>query len=723
MARDLVALPPTPVTTQPDSCALVSCSTTSRSTISQQAWLLGNSSSSTNQAQMYLHAQMEQNQAQQTNHPAPQDVPPKASAHPRMSLCSPKPTHQSDASKEGLYSPFHSHTLMMHKLRCRLSHKMADHHQLISPMPVGGHRLVQSVSLQAVSQETLPTSQLSASSQTPVTSVSEVQSQHCTATPTLPSASSRSTKQSDVAVLQKTAATSPVVTLSPTSQSPASVVTRPQSLDQSLPSGLTEAPLLQRINPAHKSPSLSPAPSLATSCTGPQSAPLASGTESSPSQPTSPRPLRTLSPEAVQSSAETPATEAVVQVPHQDPPPPQAVTEDLQTCFTSLSDLPKDLSTVYQMVPLHEMGEHVQPVCEDGPGNEEMIELMESPPGVSTCTQILPNLLPPAGLEGDSRNTSTDLTNTAGTGQSSTEPMGDAHTAHSSMEPLHTSSSQAPLPSVRVLTHLIEGFVIQEGLKPFPVNRSSLMVEQRAKLLGAPYEMRGSEVCDPLMDTEQSWNSTDTDLATDDGMDEVLVDVLHCEFCGKRGYAHTFLRSNRFCSTTCVRRFNVSNTKRISTLKASRWPRGKQRRRGRWPSRLAGGSRECFLRQAAQSTGWRPLQAKEEDPPIPITTRLRRQVELEWERERRAREGTDSGGSPPTSPSSPVLWTVDQVCAFVYTLPGVTGCQDIAEEFRSQEIDGQALLLLTEDHLMSTMNIRLGPALKICAQINSLKEP
>lgn len=50
------------------------------------------------------------------------------------------------------------------------------------------------------------------------------------------------------------------------------------------------------------------------------------------------------------------------------------------------------------------------------------------------------------------------------------------------------------------------------------------------------------------------------------------------------------------------------------------------------------------------------------------------------------------------------------------------GCQEIAEEFRAQEIDGQALLLLKEDHLMSTMNIKLGPALKIYARISMLKD-
>lgn len=53
-----------------------------------------------------------------------------------------------------------------------------------------------------------------------------------------------------------------------------------------------------------------------------------------------------------------------------------------------------------------------------------------------------------------------------------------------------------------------------------------------------------------------------------DGMDEVQVDVLHCEFCGKRGYAHTFLRSNRFCSTACVRRWALLPLENLSNAQA-----------------------------------------------------------------------------------------------------------------------------------------------------------
>lgn len=56
---------------------------------------------------------------------------------------------------------------------------------------------------------------------------------------------------------------------------------------------------------------------------------------------------------------------------------------------------------------------------------------------------------------------------------------------------------------------------------------------------------------------------------------------------------------------------------------------------------------------------------------------------------------------------------------FIKSMPG---CAPYADEFRSQEIDGQALMLLKEDHLMTAMNMKLGPALKICAKINSIKD-
>ncbi|XP_030077901.1 sterile alpha motif domain-containing protein 11 isoform X3 [Microcaecilia unicolor] len=59
-------------------------------------------------------------------------------------------------------------------------------------------------------------------------------------------------------------------------------------------------------------------------------------------------------------------------------------------------------------------------------------------------------------------------------------------------------------------------------------------------------------------------------------------------------------------------------------------------------------------------------------------------------------------------------WTVDDVCGFVGSL---TGCTEYTQVFREHAIDGETLPLLTEEHLLTTMGLKLGPALKIRAQV------
>lgn len=106
----------------------------------------------------------------------------------------------------------------------------------------------------------------------------------------------------------------------------------------------------------------------------------------------------------------------------------------------------------------------------------------------------------------------------------------------------------------------------------------------------------------------------------------------------------------------------------------------------------------------------------EEEPAVAMTLRMDRQA---VRRARRASAPAVTTSTPTTTfKPSPSQWSVEEVTAFIHTLPG---CSDVAEAFRLQEIDGQALMLLTEDHLMTSMNIKLGPALKICAHINTLK--
>lgn len=55
-------------------------------------------------------------------------------------------------------------------------------------------------------------------------------------------------------------------------------------------------------------------------------------------------------------------------------------------------------------------------------------------------------------------------------------------------------------------------------------------------------------------------------------------------------------------------------------------------------------------------------------------------------------------------------WSVQQVSDFIESLPG---CEEQAKQFRDEEIDGRAFLLLTQRDIVRIMSIKLGPALKI----------
>ncbi|XP_056105095.1 polyhomeotic-like protein 3 isoform X1 [Rhinichthys klamathensis goyatoka] len=283
--------------------------------------------------------------------------------------------------------------------------------------------------------------------------------------------------------------------------------------------------------------------------------------------------------------------------------------------------------------------------------------------------------------------------------------------------------SGAPKPLV--LTHLVEGFIIQEGLEPFPVSRSSLMVGpvQESGVNG----VREAELIPSSSEPpEDSTDSDDEDLVTNNGIVRAHKLVLQCQFCKRKGTAQTFPRSKRFCSKSCAKRF--SYTKRFRALRRCVSEGGHR-------SELNGAEENFHQAKHGTTEQWRILQQPphegEDGTAAPMKTRLRRHTEQERERETRVRQTVEETRSAPTSPIDPVSptdvspypkpaqWSVDQVSSFISNLPG---CQDIAESFRAQEIDGQALLLLTEDHLMSALNIKLGPALKICARINSLKE-
>jgi len=64
-------------------------------------------------------------------------------------------------------------------------------------------------------------------------------------------------------------------------------------------------------------------------------------------------------------------------------------------------------------------------------------------------------------------------------------------------------------------------------------------------------------------------------------------------------------------------------------------------------------------------------------------------------------------------------WTVEETMETVCLMD--PNLAPHVEMFRTHEIDGQALLLLTNEMMMKHLGMKLGPALKICNIIEKLK--
>ncbi|XP_039193699.1 polyhomeotic-like protein 3 isoform X4 [Crotalus tigris] len=688
------------------------------------------------------------------------------------------------------YSPMHAHSLLKHQQPPLHSPpSKLSHHQLIFQQ-----QQVQPITLQQPpSHEATPFQHCTPLQSHPLTPEPAIApSQHCTPVHAHPPPLSPTPTPSP----QQSVVVSPLPPTSP-SQSP-SIIIHPQTLIQSHP--LTSSTLQSEHNPMqadHSStesasqstalpPQLSPSPVVHVgpadhpSVLSPsqqislpsshqqyptlQPAPVPLSTSQLPStlahpqqMPLPPVPSLPVQPELLSqdqvlvqntlvSEEELPAAEALVPLPLQTLPPPQTVAVNLQVQQAA----PIETPVLYQE----------QDICED-----EMPEDSDGTRMVRTPTP--PTLSPPAITLRSREELTYEDSFPEQEGHSSMASSVSASVIKSPSDPSHASIPQPPLllpaiatrtnsasvsnrnPSIenklpqaivkpQILTHVIEGFVIQEGLEPFPVSCSSLLTDEPAKKRLLLEEQVVNIMCvEPELqnNAKLAENSSDTeleDIITEEGLDEMETDLLKCEFCGKMGYANKFLRSKRFCTMSCAKRYNVSCGKKFrlyTSDKSNRWSSRSPDnpglgQRGRRPSGSDGAPREHFLRQLpiTYPSAEEDVASQEDNVPVAMTTRLRRQSERERERELRElriRKTADNMDLLPAMQSVPSGWTVEDVWAFIHSLPG---CQDIADEFRAQEIDGQALLLLKEDHLMSAMNIKLGPALKICARINSLKE-
>ncbi|GAB1287437.1 Polyhomeotic-like protein 3 [Apodemus speciosus] len=679
------------------------------------------------------------------------------------------------------YSPIQPHSLIKHQqIPLHSPPPKVSHHQLILQQQ---QQQIQPITLQSPSQDPPPSQHcipLPNHGLSPAAS-SNAQSQHCSPIQSHPPPLTVSPNQAQSA--QQSVVVSPPPPHSP-SQSP-TIIIHPQALIQPHPlvsSALQTGTNLQQatadqvqstaqlnlpshlplpaspvvhIGPIQQSALVSPGQQIVSPTSHQQYStlqsspiPIATPPQMSASPPAQipPLPLQSMQSLQVQpdilsqgqvlvqnalvSEEELPAAEALVQLPFQTLPPPQTVAVNLQV----QPPAPVDPPVVYQ----------VEDVCEEEMPEESdecaRMDRTPPPPTLSPAAitvgrgedltsehPLLEQVELPAvaSVSASVIKSSSDPTHVPAPAPPLLIPAASARSSGASLASSAPSLENKPPQAIvkpQILTHVIEGFVIQEGLEPFP--SESLIIADRTtceKEASLDNQVANSVCVQPELqnNTKHADNSSDTemeDMIAEETLEEMDSELLKCEFCGKMGYPNEFLRSKRFCTMSCAKRGTT-----LAVLKNLHLVVG-------IVSLIIkvlgiGAVVQVALKGQQENISLEEDLASHEDPvPSAMTTRLRRQSERERERELRdvrIRKMPENSDLLPVAQTEPSIWTVDDVWAFIHSLPG---CQDVADEFRAQEIDGQALLLLKEDHLMSAMNMKLGPALKICARINSLKD-
>lgn len=280
-----------------------------------------------------------------------------------------------------------------------------------------------------------------------------------------------------------------------------------------------------------------------------------------------------------------------------------------------------------------------------------------------------------------------------------------------------------------LLIHIIDGFVIEESNVPFK---------------DAEIE---SEVCDdPKVSTTVSngnHNITSEEQKENDVINaslnsypedkDELMSLLptKCKYCGGGLPEQRAMWGKRFCSVSCGKKYSVTCSQRVRrALQRRTVGRGGKHRteeflrspakRGRGRGRGRRSSTPGRITQHSPTLPETPNRSSEFDtselhftfpPRFPLGFGLdTHDIENELY----------DGVEPITNFSFVpiVTWTISQVVEYISSIPGCSSCSRVFEE---EEIDGQALLLLKIEHMIHTMNLKLGPALKIAANLRAIK--
>ncbi|XP_054160829.1 mucin-2-like isoform X2 [Oppia nitens] len=347
----------------------------------------------------------------------------------------------------------------------------------------------------------------------------------------------------------------------------------------------------------------------------------------------------------------------------------------------------------------------------------------------------------------------------------------------SDLNRLERQPPQKAIVKPQILTHVIDGYVIQESANPFPVNGLSQYNNEFGSGGGAADDRITNGIIPTIENTKLLRNSNENSLHTTPSPPSAVLannrtkpDKHICLNCGgkRKSSSKNGRMPKRFCSHHCSDTFNdktsltttpTANTQRLSLYNSvtarlndnnndtqklnddlmstndnnnnntTERHTGDERKKTKVSSKKSSSiesandlklTKNGDINDANNHCKNLPMVVTEPHllpnvippqlPPQPAPS-----VNIVAPEENSAIAGLYI----PPGGRNPLQWSVSDVYDFVRNLQG---CTEYADDFRSQEIDGQALMLIKEDHLMNTMNMKLGPALKICSKINALRD-
>ncbi|CAG2105201.1 unnamed protein product [Medioppia subpectinata] len=301
----------------------------------------------------------------------------------------------------------------------------------------------------------------------------------------------------------------------------------------------------------------------------------------------------------------------------------------------------------------------------------------------------------------------------------------------------------------QVMTHVIDGYIIQESPLPFPVNGLSYSSEQ--KLVNNEHKNNTIIPMEINKTKNKNENSVNTSTSSTITPRNRSTSDRHCLNCGQKRKSNSKNRNfKKFCSQSCSEKYSANNDKNLTSSprlslynsvtaqldgsepqknhdlgvelsaidtekptldeRKKRSLKRSQEVANDFNSHRNGDMNDSIDRNHRKSIPNTPIEIPSVNviPTMSIVDEVAVGV-----------SSATAGLYIPPGGRNPLQWSVNDVYEFVRNLQG---CTEYADEFRSQEIDGQALMLIKEDHLMNTMSMKLGPALKICSKINALRE-